>query len=419
MSNTFCYHEDYRIADSYSADTYADFVSFHNSRTHLLNPAYKLDNNNYPDECEGDTDWDRGLLRKPHIITWLSVFCPEKINRLSNNILPTTDQHILVISWMSTYNLTYEHMDLIFNQFKGHVIIDDTFEANIFRICVYREWLESLGYDISNVSFWTNAPNKDQSLDFDKNIFRHNWLQLCEYGKYKNNHVRNRITDIDDVTKLHQYTNKKYKALYLNGHSTAQREYLISLFAKTNQLDNFLYSFVDVICFFKPFFEAASDVDRASIIPKLLPDETTSGRTILDRFKQDWWWQESFYNINVETNFTWYDNKSVMLTEKWMKSIMYLTPSFNIGDYHGYEKFQQDLGFNIYENYMDKSYDSVEDWEERNKAFVQCVQNTDTPSEAAWREMMVIAQTNANIFHDEYIPGLVNLFEEIINQITG
>ena len=64
----------------------------------------------------------------------------------------------------------------------------------------------NLGYDLSNVSFWTNVPDFDNKIDYDSKIIRHNWLHLEEYFRSG----RNRIYEIGDKEALKKFSNKNY-----------------------------------------------------------------------------------------------------------------------------------------------------------------------------------------------------------------
>ena len=421
MNNIFCYHNGYIVADTYNHNVYQQYCNFYNSHVnqltnHLLLPV-PLIALEFMKHCESDNDNERGRLVEPTMLRWLKPFGYE--TETLNTLLPDSDKKILIVAWLSLFNLSEKEMDKIFNDFNGHVIIDDSFECNPFRSVIYKKWLKTLGYNTSNVSVWTNGPSSNNELNFDEGEFRHNWLHLIEYARYRSANAANRITDLDDIAAAKAYANKKFQALFLNGHSTAQREYIMGLFAESGQTDKFLYSFRDPDESYARYFYAATSKNRSNYIPKVIDDDTDVSRSFVDRFKQDHWWNQSFYNINVETNCRWVDHNIRMPTEKWMKGVLYFTPSFMIGDYPEYEKYMEQFGFNNYSNYMDKSYDSVSNWTERSKALVNCVYNTGTPSQTQWQEMMTIAESNNMLLHGHYIPTLLEVFDDIITQITS
>lgn len=417
--HTFCYHDGYILSDSVNWDSFNSYNEFYTQQIDRL--TFHISGTRitkFAESPECDTDMQRGQMILPTMTRWLFPFGYET-EQLYDTLVPDSDNKILIVAWLSLFNMSTEHMDKVFGEFKGHVIVDDSFESHPFRTLVYKEWLESLGYDLSNVSFWSNGPNKDNKLDYSNKVFLYNWLHLCEYGWYLDPNKSNRIRKLGDVEKAKQFDNKKYQALYLNGHSTAQRELLLGHFVEADYLDNFLYSFRDPVDSYKKHFESATSKNRDLYIPKIIDDDTEISRSFVDRFKQDRWWEDAFYNVNVETNCHWIDYDIRMITEKWMKAVLYYTPSFMLGDYPGYEEYQTTLGFNNYSDYMDKSYDSIEDWSERTKAFAKCVQNTGKPSQTQWAEMMKIAENNHSHLHNDYIPKTLQLFDSIIQEITG
>lgn len=417
--HTFCYHDRYIISDSVSWDSFNAYSEFYTQQANRLTMHIPYTRKmHFADSPECDTDMQRGQMVLPTMTRWLFPFGYET-EQLYDSLVPDSDNKILIVAWLSLFNMSTEHMDKVFGEFKGHVIVDDSFESHPFRTLVYKEWLESLGYDLSNVSFWSNGSNKDNKLDYSNKVFLYNWLHLCEYGLFSDPDRSNRIQELASTDSVKQFDNKKYQALYLNGHSTAQREMLLGLFAEDNYLNNFLYSFRDPVDTYKRYFESVTKKDRDLYVPKIIDDDTDISRTVVDRFKQDRWWEESFYNINVETNCHWIDHDIRMTTEKWMKAVLYYTPSFMLGDYPGYEEYQTTLGFDNYSKYMDKSYDSIEDWFNRTIAFSKCVQNTGTPSQTQWDEMMAIAEKNYHHLHNDYVPKTLQLFESIIQEIAG
>jgi len=411
------YHKDVKLHSDFNRDLFESFRDFWPTQTELIKDQKQKHISNsqtYQKECEVDNDFQRGVLVEPPIMRFLPFHIPEQC-------IPVDDLNVndgvLIISWLSLFNLSKEDYDTIFQEFTGHVFIDDTFETHVVRTLVFKNFLEHLGYDTSNVSFWTNGASRTNSLDFENNYFRNNWLHLTEYGNYLNVNKRNRIKEIEDKSSLTAHSNKKYKALYMNGHSTAQREFVLGLFAENGYLDNFLYSFRNPHDAYKDFWNMATSRDRDSYIPKSLPNDHED-QTVRDRYKQDVWWAESFFNINLETNYEWINTDVTMLTEKWMKGILYLTPSFNLGDYHGLEEYQKNLGFEIYEDFLNKEYDKFADWETRNREFVKSVIETPRPTEAEWSKMMEIAQHNYHHLHEKYIPNLANLLISALEKVV-
>ena len=412
---TLFYHNYLPVSESSNYELFERYRDYFASSDHVkvLTNHYSRPETKYQEELEGDVEGQRGRLTLPTSCRFLHLtkFPTSQID----TVLPNS-KGVLVIGWISIFQMPQEVFEQVFRDYKGHVLVDDTFETHTVRSLVFRDWLQSMGYDVSNISCWTNGPHYDNSIDYDNMHIRHNWLHLSEFGRYLSDD-RNRIEGIKDFDALKSYKNKTHKALYLNGHSTAQREYLLGLFAENNALDGVLYSFRDPDNAYSTYWNKATTLDRDKYMPKKLSGDVDDYYS-RDRFKQDSWWTNSFYNINVETNVNWKDHDSRMLTEKFIKPIIYLTPSFNIGDYHGLETYQKSLCFENYAGYLNKSYDHIKNWELRGKSFVENFKDTPTPTESDWQFLMKIAEHNYNHLHQEYFPNLLKTFENTLEKVV-
>ena len=194
----------------------------HELTNHVLNEK------SYQDTCETDNARDRGVFIKPTIMFWLENRYPEVTTEITTTI-PPDEKNVLVLNWLTLFNLSDQDRDMIFGLYKGHVFVDDTFEVHPTRTYVMEMLLKDMGYNLDKVTFWTNCPTPDNR--FEKSIIRHNWLHLQEYGRMLNSETRFKIPVFNDEGLLN-YENKKYKVLSLNGHSTFPREYILSLAVK-------------------------------------------------------------------------------------------------------------------------------------------------------------------------------------------
>lgn len=415
------YHNNFRINKSYIQETFDSWADVYESKqlelTHHINLIGRPSRLDHPD-C---VNWDSGLLIIPSLINFLNVTGAEP--RAIETLVPDTPNGILIIYFNSLFNCNKEQLDTIFN-YKGHILIDDAFEPHLQRVAVCKEWLEHLGYDLSNVSFWTNVPDFDNKIDYDSKIIRHNWLHLEEYFRSG----RNRIYEIDDKDSLKKFSNKKYNFLYMNGHCTHQRAYVLGSCINVGlDFNSMLFSY-DRISNISNFYDPIKILDHIppsnqtlhkSYEYRKLPGDWEDGVTVRDRFKQDWWWTESFFNINVETQLHWRNHRGRFISEKWMKGILYLTPSFNIGDYHGLEEYQTTLGFNNYSEILPKTYDNLIDWRARGHQFAICldkaVQNINPQM---WAKCMEIAEFNYQHLHHKYIPNLSKVFYDTLENVV-
>ena len=403
------YHNNQKVNKNYNYSFYDSYCKKYTQHCHELT-NHVLNEKSYQDTCETDNARDRGVFIKPTIMFWLENRYPEVTTEITTTI-PPDEKNVLVLNWLTLFNLSDQDRDMIFGLYKGHVFVDDTFEVHPTRTYVMEMLLKDMGYNLDKVTFWTNCPTPDNR--FEKSIIRHNWLHLQEYGRMLNSETRFKIPVFNDEGLLN-YENKKYKVLSLNGHSTFPREYILSLAIKeglvnkANNSKEIRYSFLD------PWERLPSKCwfdfpNRNEWIPRQLPDDAKE-LWIRDRTSNPTWWEESFFNLNVETNLNWITPNVRLITEKWMKSILYLTPAFNIGDYAGLEEYHKYLGFNNYENHIDRRYDSIEDFETRCKTMIQTIKDTPMPDKKQWKMMNSIALQNRDHFYNFYIPELEKTF---------
>ena len=403
------YHNNQKVNKNYNYSFYDSYCKKYTQHCHELT-NHVLNEKSYQDTCETDNARDRGVFIKPTIMFWLENRYPEVTTEITTTI-PPDEKNVLVLNWLTLFNLSDQDRDMIFGLYKGHVFVDDTFEVHPTRTYVMEMLLKDMGYNLDKVTFWTNCPTPDNR--FEKSIIRHNWLHLQEYGRMLNSETRFKIPVFNDEGLLN-YENKKYKVLSLNGHSTFPREYILSLAVKeglvnkANNSKEIRYSFLD------PWERLPSKCwfdfpNRNEWIPRQLPDDAKE-LWIRDRTSNPTWWEESFFNLNVETNLNWITPNVRLITEKWMKSILYLTPAFNIGDYAGLEEYHKYLGFNNYENHIDRRYDSIEDFETRCKTMIQTITDTPMPDKKQWKMMNRIALQNRDHFYNFYIPELEKTF---------
>ncbi len=403
------YHDNLSVNKNYNYSFYDLFRKKYAQHTSQLT-NHVIKETEYQDVCETDNDEVRGVFIRPTIMFWLLNRYPEVTQAITTPI-PPDEKNVLVLNWLTLFNLSDDDRDMIFGLYKGHVFIDDTFEVHPTRTYVMEMLLKDLGYNLDKVTFWTNCPTPDNR--FEKSIIRHNWLHLQEYGRMLNETTRFKIPVFDD-DKLLDYENKKYKVLSLNGHSTYPREYILKeaikagLVNKENNSNEMRYSMVDAWkklpsnCWFK-------FPNRNEWVPRMLPNDADE-LWIRDRTSNSTWWEESFFNLNVETNLNWITPNVRLITEKWMKSILYLTPAFNIGEYPGLEEYHKYLGFNNYENHIDRRYDSIDDFATRCKTMIQIIKDTPMPDKKQWKMMNRIAIQNREHFYNFYIPELEKTF---------
>ncbi len=416
----FYYHNHHRVNNSWVPETKESYDDVY-MKSVLLNTHHIefIKNETSPPELD-TTKAQSGTLIKPNLIDFLNATGgnPKPITTL----VPESNNGILIIYFNSLFNCTLKQLDQILN-YDGHIIIDDTFEPCLTRVMAAKEWLEELGYDLNNITFWTNVPDYDNNIDINSRVIRHNWLHLTEYFKSSGSIIK----EIEDKKSLKNFDNKEKTFLYMNGHCTMQRAYILgcNVYQRLN-FKKILFSYRTEIKNFQNYRSGANILDCHDDSYKTwdyreLKGDTNDVVTVRDRFKQDWWWQKSFFNVNVETNLHYRNHKVRFISEKWMKGILYYTPSFNIGDYNGLEEYQETLGFDNYSSILPKHYDQITCWRTRGRQFsraLEIAQDEFAFDREIWTKCMAIADHNYHHLHDTYIPELTKLFYDTVEKVV-
>lgn len=379
-----------------------------------------------------------GMLKVSNFNFTFEKYFPDEYELLHNSTTDTLRNHlaeytdtdtVFVISWIDFTALTWLDVDFLLIDFPGKVMVDDSFESCPIRNNSMNTMLERQGYSTNKIGFFTNCPRKDLRIK-DNNFYRNNWLHLTLTSDQSA-----RPNDIATFNKLDKvglkdYSNKTYQFLSLNGHSTTLRLQLICKLYSIDALsyDKYRYSMCSMEHqpeFIKYLTERTNILQDNNdfynglfnkLFPKRLPGDVDEGRE-RDFFVSADWWNESFFNVNVDTNQQYLRNDWVNISEKWMKQILYYTPGININEYTGLEQHHKDLGFKGYDAFWDHSYDSIDNYWDRIDAVAEVIKNMQNPTEAEWKQMMEIAEYNYNHFYDTHIPSLVLSLRESIQNL--
>ena len=335
---------------------------------------------------------------------------------------------VFVISWLDFTSLSWQEIDWLFKIYKGKILLDDSFESCPIRNNAMNTMLKERGYNVSKIGWFTNCPRKDLTVKED-NFYRNNWLHLTLTTDQKTMPDDIGTLNMLDKTDLKDYNNKTYQFLSLNGHSTSTRlQVILKLYLEDVIGPNkFRYSMCsiehenDVVSYLtkcnipqnnNDFFKGIT----SQLFPKRLPGDVDIGRE-RDFFVSADWWNNCYFNLNIDTNQAYLGDNWVNISEKWMKQIMYYTPGININEYTGLEQHAKDLGFKGYEQFWDHSYDTIDDHYERINAVVDVIKNMKNPTEAEWKQMMEIAEYNYNHFFQKHIPSIAQSLRESIQNL--
>lgn len=334
------------------------------------------------------------------MITYFEQFKPDSYSTLAQ-LIPD-DHATLFIEFNTVFSLTDQQRDQLFNSNRYKVIVDDSFETNLYRAEALREtFIELYGH---SPIILNNGVYKNNSVSNE--IKRNHWLVLNQYGV----HLYNRVPG-HDHEKILSYENKKFKALSINGHTTVFRAKLLGLLAKNNLIksDNtgeVLYSCRNNT--HAELFQMYSGLNADQYLPKIIENDNLVDLSVDPclRTNPGFFWEDTFFKINMETNHFWHNDDLVMLTEKWLKSILYLKPSFTLCEQSGMDAHVESLGFDIYRDFINRDYDSVLDCETRIHSFIDSFKSTEIPSVNNWKVMGDIARSNYNHLVTKYIPKL-------------
>ena len=349
-----------------------------------------------------DADGFEGKAQPGAMIDYFKQFWPNNYKTLAG-IIPDTDG-TLFVEFNTVFSLTDAHRDALFDSGQYKAIVDDSFETNLYRAEALREtFIELYGYSpviLNNGVYKYNPVNSE--------VKRNHWLVLNQYAAHSNQQIPSHDHDHDSIC---SYENKKYKALCLNGHTTVFRAKLLGLLAK-KQLINpsntapVLYSCRNDI--HKNTFEEYANQSSTNFLPKLIDNDTLQDLSVDPCLRSNpaFFWEDTFFKITLETNHFWHNDSLVMLTEKWLKSILYLKPSFTLCEQSGVDTHIESLGFDIYRDFINRDYDTVLDEEQRLNSFVDSFNATKIPSPAEWKDISDRARANYAYLVDTYIPKL-------------
>lgn len=430
------------IDTEFYKDFYAEYVNAHiqiDNMPFLNKPA--------PDEgaelFEGKIRDNNAYFGSSNLTDTLDITFPGEIQTPVNITDITKEKYnkpdnILVFSWIDFTSLSSHYFELLFQQYKGKILIDDSFESCPIRNNAMENLLRSYGVDISQIAFLTNCIRKD--LVVKEGIhYRNDWLHLTlidQQQKYRDVKHGSVLQLIDNFNELLDYDNKINLFFSLNGHSTNMRMALItSMYVNdaVKDITRFRYSLKEVSVHDQGVIEYLKYTGLWKTMPfemgealvkqlseqKHLPGDTAETGRLKDFYVDVNRWTETFYNINVDTNQVYFSDDWVNISEKWMKQILYLTPGININEYTGLEQHHKNLGFLGYDNFWDHSYDSCTNQLERVKMVADIVKHAQPPTKTEWKEMCNIAQYNRNHFFKYHIPKLRQSLKDTLQNIVN
>jgi len=219
-------------------------------------------------------------------------------------------------------------------------------------------------------------------------------MDLSDYKNYlthlKTNHLLTFYTEsmkdtgITDEQKIDEYlfTNKSKTFLSLNKNTTQNRIHRVRLLCWYYQNNLIEVGYISSII--RPDTNNKifnSEYEQISILKKYYGAFFENSPMILDFDGNDesdlslnidsrYLYNETFFSIISETSFS---NNKIFITEKTPKSIRNLHPFLILGDWKIHSKLKE-LGFVLYDNLIDYSFDDIEDNDLRFIKFTEEVQ---------------------------------------------
>ena len=123
---------------------------------------------------------------------------------------------------------------------------------------------------------------------------------------------------------------------------------------------------------------------------------------------------ESFCSIILETFFEADHSSGTFLTEKTWKCIKYGQP-FVVAAPAGTVQHLRDIGYAMYDEHIDHSYDTIEDATERAKALLNEIDRLNTVVSTEWYQRLNEQRIyNIKFFKTRYQPALHTLAKELL-----
>ena len=201
--------------------------------------------------------------------------------------------------------------------------------------------------------------------------FENNFDNLCCYPYAFNNRTIYRLKQLGDIDKVVDYESMtpERHAIFYNAVPLDTRAFLIDKMHKTGSIENTYYSWL-LRKEFDP--EVIKDWDDKIDIfdwknPKILDVELSQlvNGISQDKVDDDLYFNKTIFELAVETCPGEYE---LMYTEKTWKPLLMGKVFFILGS-HDYYKNLKDMGFKLYDEIFDYSFDSITDRNERLDKF--------------------------------------------------
>lgn len=249
------------------------------------------------------------------------------------------------------------------NEYDGVILFCQT-EFEFYNIPRYHEILSITVeknltiYAIMGLDHTYDAPNNVKVISWPTNFCREALEQVCHHYYFQSRNIESPddvlINDLDEL-------DYEYHFVYLNGKSHNWRSLLIDTVAKHDLLKYSAYSWHSNYMGNESYDFKWYDGSKKILDPQY------------DTIKDQGWmpaeYYRSFFQLVPESTL-----KAKFLTEKTMVPLIVGKPFLIAGAVDIHRRLE-DLGFKLYDELFDYSFDSIKDTEERYDAICEQVKN--------------------------------------------
>lgn len=280
-----------------------------------------------------------------------------------------------------------EHIRLsVYDVVEKYINENDTSNINLIVIGISEAFLQmdrrgpfAFFTDIAKCfkhSTYINANIHIQDCFKHYTWFENNFDTLRCYPFAFNNRTIHRLTSLGDIDKVVDYDSMipDKHAIFYNAVPLDTRAFLIDKLHKTGNINNTYYSWL-IRKSFNP--EVIKDWDEKIDVfdwrtPKILDVELSQlvNGISQDKVDDDLYFNKTIFELAVETCPGEYE---LMYTEKTWKPLLMGKVFFILGS-HDYYKNLKDMGFELYDEIFDYSFDSKIDHNERLQCFHEALE---------------------------------------------
>lgn len=262
------------------------------------------------------------------------------------------------------------------------------------------EFLQEVNEHNIEVTYICGAFESDYTnarLDQLKNVVRVYWPTFWF------NHAYNTLRTKVDIERNEVNKNFKYPFISMNNRPHLHRCHFIDEVAKQQMLDKGIVTWNDVYGEPHDYTFEYFDGKRRSLNDNFSKEK--------DSFIIPKEWHESFFHCIVECSY-----ETVMISEKTLNAILLKKPFFCLSA-PGFHAALKSLGFQLYEEFIDYSFDAEPDLKKRTELFVANLQGLTKIKNLKEAYELIHKKIDYNYKRYLEIKDDINLFPEVVRNI--